>query len=82
MAGIKRLPNETDNEYWERVNEILDGLDCVHTRNGQVIARYPKEYRVVPFAADILTGFLNGSSDYDDDGAKDEYFREKYALAD
>ena len=71
MAGIKRLHDETDSEYWDRIGRIVDSLDCVKTCNGQVIARYPKEYRIVPFAADVLTGFL----DYEE--AKDE----KYALA-
>ena len=81
MPGIKRLPHESDNEYWDRVGKVIDGLDCVDSRNGQIIARYPKEYRVVPFAADVLTGFLKGSRDYDDDGARYDYFREKYAAA-
>ena len=79
MAGIKRLIGETDSEYWKRIETILDGLDDVHTRNGQVIARYPSKYRVVPYAVDELTGILSG--DYDLDEAKAEYFREKYALA-
>ena len=79
MAGIKRLIGETDSDYWKRVEMILDSLDDVHTRNGQVIARYPSKYRVVPYAVDELTGFL--SVDYDLDEAKAEYFREKYALA-
>lgn len=80
MAGIKRLEGETDKDYWERVGRIIDSMDCVHTRNGQVIARYPSRYRVVPFAADQLTGILKG--DYDLEQAKAEYFEEKYALAD
>ncbi|MBQ7733933.1 MAG: hypothetical protein IJT58_07935 [Synergistaceae bacterium] len=78
MAGIKRLPGETDSEYWNRVNEVIDGLDYVHTRNGQVLARYPSKYRVVPNAVDALTGIL--SADYDLDEVKMERLREKYAL--
>ena len=79
MPGIKRLPNETDNDYWTRVGKIVDSLDCVHTRNGQVIARYPSRYRTVPFAADQLSGIL--IADYDLDEAKAEYFGGKYAAA-
>ncbi|MBR0150706.1 MAG: hypothetical protein IJP89_05025 [Synergistaceae bacterium] len=79
MAGIKRLEGETDKEYWTRVETIIDSLDCLHTRNGQVIARYPSRYRTVPFAADQLTGILK--ADYDLDGAKSEYFEGKYAAA-
>ena len=79
MPGIKRLPNETDNEYWMRVGKIVDSLDCVQTRNGQVIARYPSRYRTVPFAADQLTGILK--ADYDIDESKAEYFGGKYAAA-
>jgi hypothetical protein len=79
MAGIKRLEGETDKDYWERVGKIIDTLDCVHTRNGQVIARYPSRYRTVPFAADQLTGILKG--EYDLDEEKAAYFEEKYAVA-
>ena len=80
MAGIKRLQNETDHDYWKRVEGIIDSLDDVHTRNGQVIARYPSRYRTAPYAVDELTGFLKG--DYDYDSAMYEALREKYALAD
>ena len=59
MPGIKRLQNETENEYWERIANIIDGLDCVHRQNGQVIAHYPSKYRIVPYAVEELTGFLN-----------------------
>ena len=79
MAGIKMLPGETESEYWERVNAIIHSLDCVDKRNGQMIARYPSKYRVVPYAADVLTGILKGS--YTLDEAKAEYFSEKYAAA-
>ena len=78
MAGIKRLDGETDKDYWERVGKIVDSLDCVHRRNGQIIARYPSRYRTVPYAVDQLTGILK---DYDVDAAKAEYFEEKYAAA-
>lgn len=79
MAGIKRMEGETDKDYWARVNRIIDSLDCVETRNGQVIARYPSRYRVVPSAAEQLTGILK--ADHDLDEAKAEYFEEKYAAA-
>ncbi|MBQ9389327.1 MAG: hypothetical protein IJU07_04040 [Synergistaceae bacterium] len=80
MAGIKRLPNETEHEYWERVANIVDSLDCIHKQNGQVIARYPSKYRVVPYAVEELTGILKG--DYDDArDVREEALREKYAIA-
>mgnify|MGYP006872980487 CR=1 FL=1 len=79
MAGIKRLNGETDKEYWERVGKIVDGLDCLDTRNGQIIARYPLKYRIVPFAVDELTGFL--SNDYEAEDTRDKAMREKYAVA-
>lgn len=80
MAGIKRLPNETDHEYWERVADIVDSLDDIHRRNGQVIARYPSKYRTVPYAVEELTGFFKGSDD-DSFDAREEALREKYAIA-
>ncbi len=79
MAGIQRLSGETEKEYWERVNSIVDSLDCLDRRNGQVIASYPPKYRVVPYAADVLTGILENTQDVEE--AKAEYFREKYAVA-
>ena len=80
MAGIKRLQGETDKEYWTRVEEIIDNLDCIHRRNGQIIARYPSRYRVAPYAVDELTGVLG--DDYDDTkDYREEALREKYALA-
>lgn len=79
MPGIKRMEGEMDKDYWARVGKIIDSLDCIHTRNGQVIARYPSRYRTVPFAADQLTGILK--AEYDLDESKAGYFEEKYAAA-
>ena len=81
MAGIKMLPGETKSEYWKRVEAIIDGMDYVHSMNGQVVARYPKQYRVVPSVVDELTGILKVEPDFDPEEAKAEYFREKYAAA-
>lgn len=78
MPGIKMLPGETTEEYWERVYRIVDGLDCIDRRHGVVIARYPEKYRIEPFAVDKLVGIIKG--DYDLDEVKTEALMEKYAL--
>ena len=80
MPGIKKLPGETDEAYLERITKIIDGLDYLHVINGQVVARYPEKYRVVPDPVKELTGIL--SDDYDLDEVKTERLMEKYALAD
>ncbi len=79
MPGIKLLPGETEDEYWQRVNSIINSLDCVDRRNEQVIARYPSKYRIVPYAADVLTGFLK--CDYDIEETEAKFLRKDYALA-
>ena len=78
MPGIKRLPNETEDEYWKRVNEIVDGLDDVVGVDGQVIARLPAGTLRTSEIIDSLTGILKG--DYDLDEVKTEALREKYGL--
>ncbi len=79
MPGIKMLPGETTEEYGKRIRGIVEGLDQVVIRNGQVIARFPSKYRTVPYSADQLTGIIKGN--YDLDEVKTEALREKYGLA-
>ncbi|MBQ6772829.1 MAG: hypothetical protein IJP48_02080 [Synergistaceae bacterium] len=49
MAGIKRLPNETNDEYWERVHTIIDEHTSQETRD----------------LIDSLTGILSADYDLD-----------------
>ncbi len=78
MAGIKRLPNETDHEYWERVGKIVDGLDDIVRVDGQIIARLPAGTLGSRALIDSLTGVFKGN--YDLDEVKTEALREKYGL--
>lgn len=79
MAGIKRLPGETDSEYWKRVDKIIDGLDDIVRVDGQVIARLPAGTLGSKSLIDGVVGILKG--DYDLDEVKTEALRAKYGIA-
>ena len=78
MPGIKRLPGETDDEYWDRVEKIIDGLNDNVIIDGQHIATLPPGTLGGKEIVKSLTGILKGN--YDLDEIKTERLREKYDL--
>ena len=78
MAGIKRLPNETEEEYIKRIDKIIDGLDDIVRVDGKIIARLPAGTLGSKTLINSVTGIIKGN--YDLDEVKTEALREKYGF--
>ncbi len=76
MSGIKKFQNETMNDYSKRVEEVINKLDDLVIKNGQIIARLPPDTLGGKALINSLTGIL--SDNFDIDEVKIKALREKY----